>query len=415
MACDFLLRLSSLTAIVPGVSDSNEKNRLEFSLLHRVMVFFQQTAGWPGWLLPLLAILLAGVVIIAWLLVNAGWLWAAAAGLLHFLFLSADMLFLWSLPRRRLSFGPWQAQSAVLAIPRTVAALVLALLLPWLGSSWTLFLLAAVEVVGSGLLYWGAAVEPFRLSLTRLELALPGLPAGSTPLRLLHISDLHLERMTRREEQVLALAKQAEPDLILITGDYVNLSYNEDEVTHYEVRELLRRLEAPFGVYATLGSPPVDLPHVIPALFSDLPVRLLRDEWECLDLPGGRQLVLLGLDCSHDLDVDGARLRGVLQQAPNGVPRVLLYHSPELMPEAARHGLDLYLCGHTHGGQVRLPGYGAILTSSQLGRAYVMGHYREGKTNLYVSRGVGLEGLSAPRVRFLSPPEITLVTLRPVS
>ena len=71
----------------------------------------------------------------------------------------------------------------------------------------------------------------------------------------------------------------------------------------------------------------------------------------------------------------------------------------------------LVLCGHTHGGQVRLPLFGAILTSSQLGKRYEMGLYREGNTQMYVSRGVGLEGLSAPRVRFLAPPEVTLVTL----
>jgi predicted MPP superfamily phosphohydrolase len=83
------------------------------------------------------------------------------------------------------------------------------------------------------------------------------------------------------------------------------------------------------------------------------------------------------------------------------------------MPQAVAHGLNLYLCGHTHGGQVRLPIYGALLTSSQLGKRYEMGHYREDDTHLYVSRGLGLEGLSAPRVRFLCPPEMTLVTLRP--
>jgi hypothetical protein len=81
------------------------------------------------------------------------------------------------------------------------------------------------------------------------------------------------------------------------------------------------------------------------------------------------------------------------------------------MPQAADHGIDLYLCGHTHGGQIRLPVIGAILTSSQLGKRYEMGHYHEGQTHMYVSRGVGLEGLSAPRIRFMAPPEITLVTL----
>ena len=98
--------------------------------------------------------------------------------------------------------------------------------------------------------------------------------------------------------------------------------------------------------------------------------------------------------------------------APPSVPDVLLYHSPELMPQAVQMGIDLYLCGHTHGGQVRMPIIGPLLTSSNLGRDYVMGHYEEEQTDLYVSTGVGLEGLSAPRVRLLAPPEITLVTLR---
>jgi predicted MPP superfamily phosphohydrolase len=83
------------------------------------------------------------------------------------------------------------------------------------------------------------------------------------------------------------------------------------------------------------------------------------------------------------------------------------------MPQATEEGIDLYLCGHTHGGQVRLPLIGPLLTSSHLGRQYVMGLYRSGRTHLYVSRGVGLEGLSAPRVRLLTRPEITMVTIRP--
>jgi hypothetical protein len=119
------------------------------------------------------------------------------------------------------------------------------------------------------------------------------------------------------------------------------------------------------------------------------------------------------MDCTHHLPTDRARLDQLHAAAPNNAPQILLYHSPELMPEASERAIDLYLCGHTHGGQVRLPGIGALLTSSQLGRRYVMGLYREGRTHLYVSRGLGLEGLSAPRVRFLSPPEMTLVTIKP--
>jgi hypothetical protein len=74
-------------------------------------------------------------------------------------------------------------------------------------------------------------------------------------------------------------------------------------------------------------------------------------------------------------------------------------------------GVDLYFCGHTHGGQIRLPLLGALITSSELGKRYEMGRYKEKGTTLYVSRGLGMEGLGAPRARFLSPPEVILWNL----
>jgi hypothetical protein len=82
------------------------------------------------------------------------------------------------------------------------------------------------------------------------------------------------------------------------------------------------------------------------------------------------------------------------------------------MPVAPQYGINLYLCGHTHGGQVRLPFYGAVVTASTLGKRFEMGYYRLQDTHLYVSRGIGFEGMGAPRVRFLCPPEITLVSIR---
>jgi predicted MPP superfamily phosphohydrolase len=187
------------------------------------------------------------------------------------------------------------------------------------------------------------------------------------------------------------------------------LSYNTDEQTHAQVRALLNRLSARYGVFAVLGSPPVDLHAVIPGLFDGLPVRLLRDEAVEVTLSRGRRLTLLGLDCHHDIARDAATLARVLTGVPGDGPRVLLYHSPELMMAAAEQGIDLYLCGHTHGGQVRLPLIGPLLTASKLGRRFVMGHYVRGRTHLYVTRGVGFEGLSAPRVRLLCPPEMTLI------
>jgi predicted MPP superfamily phosphohydrolase len=81
------------------------------------------------------------------------------------------------------------------------------------------------------------------------------------------------------------------------------------------------------------------------------------------------------------------------------------------MPQAAALGVDLYLAGHTHGGQWRLPLFGAILTSSKFWKRYEAGAYQEGSTHLYVSRGIGLEGFGTPRARFFCPPEVVLISL----
>ena len=92
--------------------------------------------------------------------------------------------------------------------------------------------------------------------------------------------------------------------------------------------------------------------------------------------------------------------------------QILLYHSPYLFPLAAELGIDLHLAGHTHGGQLRLPLFGALVTSSAFWKRYEAGLYRKGASTLYVSRGIGVEGKGAPRARFLAPPEVVLVLPR---
>jgi hypothetical protein len=185
----------------------------------------------------------------------------------------------------------------------------------------------------------------------------------------------------------------------------------DDPTARTEVRKVLAKLAAPYGVYATLGSPPVDPRQTTPSLFDGFNIRLLRDEAAVLDFGDGRKLSLLGLDCEHDLESDMSAFRRLIEVTPADSVRVLLYHSPELMPLVQQYPVDLYLCGHTHGGQVRLPFYGALITSSVTGKRYEMGRYTEQGTTLYVSRGIGLEGLSAPRMRLFCPPEIILFTL----
>jgi predicted MPP superfamily phosphohydrolase len=105
-------------------------------------------------------------------------------------------------------------------------------------------------------------------------------------------------------------------------------------------------------------------------------------------------------------------LRGLLASAPPDQLRILLHHYPDAVLRAAKIGVDLYLAGHTHGGQVALPFYGALVTLSTLGKAFESGLHRVGNTWEYTNRGLGMEGGTAPRVRFAARPEVTVIDVR---
>ncbi|MDX1524597.1 MAG: hypothetical protein R3264_23405, partial [Anaerolineae bacterium] len=334
-----------------------------------------------------------------------------AAGI-YLLFAIIDWGLLWWLPKTRRSFGPVGPQLYLLTLPRFGAAVLGAGLAYVLGTDVGLLSMFLFQLLGTAVYGWGLWVEPFALGVTGLEVHTRAWPAGASPIRLLHLSDFHVERLTGREHEVLAQIRRLQPDIIVITGDYLNLSYVNEPTARAEVQKVLRELSAPYGVYATLGSPPVDQRETTPSLFDGMDnIRLLRDEVAVLEFADGRKLSLLGLDCEHHLDLDAEVFHELEAAAPADSARILLYHSPELMPGVQEYPVDLYLCGHTHGGQIRLPIYGAILTSSQLGKRYEMGKYVEQDTTLYISRGIGLEGLSAPRMRLLCKPEIILFTI----
>jgi uncharacterized protein len=383
------------------------------SLFHKVLVFFNHPAGWPDWMVTALTLVLAGISGLWWWFLYRDPGIAIGVAAAQALFFLTDGLILRQLPIRNISFGPWKGQILALMMPRLGATLILGIGGLWLVQPVPVWLLLTVQAIGTIALIRGAMIEPRQLAMTNLTTTTDRMAEGLDPIRILHITDLHIERLSRCEQLLLEQAQESKPELIIITGDYVNLSYNQDPITYEQVRALLSGLSALYGVFAVLGSPPVDLHDSIPDLFKNLPVRLLRNEIVEVDLAAGRCLTLVGMDCHHDIKRDAITFDRLMSTTTDTNPAILLYHSPELMPQAVRHGIDLYACGHTHGGQVRLPFIGPIVTSSRLGRRYVMGHYHEGRTHLYVSRGIGFEGLGAPRVRLFCPPEVTLITMRP--
>ena len=121
----------------------------------------------------------------------------------------------------------------------------------------------------------------------------------------------------------------------------------------------------------------------------------------------GDHFVLVGLSYT-DWQIDRVKLIRLMGELPSGDFTVLLYHKPDLAYAARDAGVNVYLAGHTHGGQVRLPLIGALFTGSLYGKIFEAGRMQLGSMVLYISRGIGLEGAAAPRVRFLCPPEIIL-------
>jgi uncharacterized protein len=377
--------------------------------LHAALLLTEKPGSWTAWQVAPIPLILAAVAGCVWATAAgdpaAGW--AVALGLLAFAL--ADWQLFAALPRRGVSFGPIPPPLLGLALVRCLAALPLAgLALAW---PWPALAAAlAVQLFGSAFVAYGTLVEPFRLRITRLEIVCPALANPGTPLRLVHLSDIHVERTTRRERDLPALVAHLEPDLIVLTGDYLNASYTDDPRAVADLQALLTWLRAPGGVYGCLGTLEVDLPELMRPALAGAGVDLLEDRAAELIL-GGHRLWLAGIRCTRDPAADGARLGDLLGTAPPDALRVVLYHMPDLLPEASALGVDLVLSGHTHGGQWRLPGFGALLTNSRYGKRYEAGHYRQGDTHLVVSRGLGMEGFGMPRARFFCPPEVVLITL----
>jgi len=381
--------------------------------LHTLLVLTEKPGEWSPWAVAPVPMVLAASAGWIWARAagDAAWGWATAASLL--LLAVADGALFASLPRRELSFGPAQTPFLGLSVARWLLALITAAIVAFTaavpGLVWGTG--AAIQVLALALTAHGTLIAPFRLQVTSLEIPTPKLANPAPPLRVVQISDLHVERLTRRERGLPDLVAGLAPDLIVLTGDFLSTSYNSDERALSDLRWLLDRLDAPLGLYAIWGTHHVDLPEVLRPVLEAAGVIALEDRAVVLEA-GNRRLWLLGLNCTRDLAADGARLRALLAGVPPGEFRLLLYHTPDLMPQAAEAGVDLYLAGHTHGGQWRVPGLGAILTSSRFWKRYEAGHYREAKTDLYVSRGLGMEGFGAPRARFFCPPEVVVATLR---
>lgn len=324
-------------------------------------------------------------------------------------FLLLDIFWLNTLAWLGVSFGPIRHTQVLLAFIRGsfflswgMIKLIFKNLHPVI--SFCLIIVPNLLLLGSAL--YAFYVEPFHITETHIEVQVPGL---QQPVRMVQISDIHVERTTLRERRLPGRIAALQPDIIVITGDLINESYAHDPKAVTAVNDLMTRLNAPLGVYAINGN--VESPKALKTMLAGSTVRAMDNE--IVSIPElGQHTVLIGLNFI-DWNRDQIVLQQLVKQLENDQFSILLYHKPDLAYAARDLGIDLYLAGHTHGGQVRLPIYGALITNSRYGKTFEMGLYHLDQMTLFVSRGLGFTGGIAPRVRFLAPPEIVIIDLIP--
>jgi uncharacterized protein len=250
-------------------------------------------------------------------------------------------------------------------------------------------------------------IEPEALEITRLYIALRNLPKPFDGMTLVQISDLHMgDWMTsRRLLDIVQRVNALQPDIIAITGDFVS-GGNPDMAV--EMGRVVSQLTARERIFAILGNHDYWMNRSIPvreALADAGNIQLLLNAHVPIER-NDQTLYLTGIDdvWEHQHRPDDA-LNGI----PDGAPVIALVHEPDFADELIkRRQVGLQLSGHSHGGQVRLPGLGAIRLP-WLGQKYDMGLYNLNGMALYVNRGLGMV---RPHVRFNCRPEITHITLR---
>lgn len=248
-------------------------------------------------------------------------------------------------------------------------------------------------------------IEPRYVEVSNHALPLLDLPGEWEGARVVHLSDLHYgnphsEMLFR---WMVRTVNDHEPDLIVITGDFI-----VDQEKHVApCLRLLAGLRSRRGILGVTGDhdfcgrPRRPVPGLLEGL-SDLGIRMLRNHAELL--PGGLRVV--GVEPTTR-KIWTADLDRALSPLAGAAPHLLLSHSPDIVDEAVRREVPLVLCGHSHGGQVVVPFYGPPITHTRSGRKHASGWSSRGATRMYTNRGLGTHF----SLRFLCRPEVAFFRL----
>jgi predicted MPP superfamily phosphohydrolase len=250
-------------------------------------------------------------------------------------------------------------------------------------------------------LYGRARRNAENVQIRRHDMIMPELPVAFDGFTILQISDLHVDMSQGAMLRLIELLPELHYDLCVLTGDYRGKTFGPYDATIEGMARMRAHLAGP--VYGVLGNH--DSIRMVPALEA-MGIRMLLNETERL-VRGTQRIHLAGIDDAHYYRVDNIEKAAV--QIPDGEFSILLSHTPEIYRQAAHADFDLLLSGHTHGGQICLPGAIPITLDATLPRRMGSGAWRYRRMVGYTSVGVGS---CIVAVRLNCPPEITLHRLR---
>ena len=257
-----------------------------------------------------------------------------------------------------------------------------------------LIIRSALRMTG---LYWRARRNAERVQLRRHSITSPRLPAAFDGFTILQLSDLHADMNEGAMQRLIKLLPDLSYDICVLTGDYRGKTFGPYAATIEGLARVCSLLRGP--VYGVLGNH--DTIRMVPAM-EEMGIRMLLNEAEAIGRGDGR-IHLVGIDDAHYYRVDN--IEKAAADIPDDAFSVLLSHTPEIYRQAAHADFDLLLSGHTHGGQICLPGGIPITLDSVLPRRMGVGSWRYHDMVGYTSAGVG--SCIVP-VRLNCPPEVTL-------
>jgi predicted MPP superfamily phosphohydrolase len=254
----------------------------------------------------------------------------------------------------------------------------------------------------TGLYNW-ANRNTIRFAVEEVEVAFRNLPKVFDGYRILHLSDLHIDGLPDGGDELIRRVSALDFDLCVLTGDYRFSTRGRYEHVVEKMARLVPALECTDGILGILGNH--DYIEMVPGL-EKLGIRMLLNEVQPIER-GGERFWVVGVDDPHFYEVDD--LDRAIYKVDGPETTILLTHSPEMYKTAADMKVDYMLCGHTHAGQMCLPGGIAIITNARCPRRLTSGSWEYKGMRGHTSRGTGSSGLP---VRMFCPPEITLHTLR---